>query len=353
MRIGIVTVYFADYGSYYHAVALYKYLESLGHNCELVSYSIRRHYSWKLNAVYHFERLFPSPAKALAARLIPAYNTFRTLKSDFEDVSISPELDSIEELESRYDCIVIGSDELWSATNPTINFVPAYFGLGVTKPVFSYATSGITLHNPSDRLLDNIKLGLSGFLALSARDSITCEWVRRLTGRSCIEVLDPTLLNPFFADNGVDDSNYIAVYGEHFSDEQIRAIKLFAAKTGKSLRAISWRHDWCDSFATPSCAEDVQREFSGSYYCMSSTFHGTIFSILHKRNFTCFASSLRGQKVKSLLESLNLEDRLFCGGDIECDPVDYVGLYELLDRRRRLSKAYIDDCLGMITPRKS
>ena len=348
MKIGIVTVYFADYGSFFHTMSLYNYLESLGHDCELVSYSIRRHYSWKLNSVYYFEKLFPKPFQKMAARFVPAYNTFRILKRDLEGVSISPNYSCIQELEDRYDCIVIGSDELWSATNPTINFVPAYFGLGITKPHFSYATSGITLKDPSPELRRLMKEGFDGFCAISARDRITCSWVEELTDKKCTEVLDPTLLYPYFADEGAADSDYIAVYGEHFSTEQVHAITAFAKLHNKKLRAISWRHEWCDEFATPSCAEEVQREFANSFYCMSSTFHGTIFSILHKRNFTCFTSSLRGLKVKTLLEKLGAEDRLFAGGEIVDKPVDYAKLYESIAALRVSSESYMASALKAV-----
>ena len=36
MKVGIITLYNADYGSYFQAVSLYRQLESLGHDVELI-----------------------------------------------------------------------------------------------------------------------------------------------------------------------------------------------------------------------------------------------------------------------------------------------------------------------------
>lgn len=44
MKIGLMTVYYPNYGSYFQAIALKEQLEEMGHDCELINATVRGKY---------------------------------------------------------------------------------------------------------------------------------------------------------------------------------------------------------------------------------------------------------------------------------------------------------------------
>ena len=351
MRIGILTVYFADYGSFFHTYALYNYLINLGHDCEIINACGRMRYSPRLNLAVKSSIIFPDFVKNIIANRVDAYRTYLNLHSNISQLNVSAKYKDICSFSKKYDCIIVGSDELWSATNPNIRFVPEYFGLNLDCPVLSYATSGVTLKDPSPEMQRKIRKGLLGFESIAVRDKVTAEWVGNLLEREIDIVLDPTLLNPCFAGQEEYINEYILVYGEHFSNEQIDAIKDFSYQQKKPVKSVSWKHKWCDEYLETESAEKLQYYFKNSYYVMTSTFHGTIFAIVNRKPFTSFTTELRGVKVKLLLEQLELENRLFENGTIG-ESIQYEKTDRLLTKWQEHSKKYLENALTNISKRK-
>lgn len=350
MKIGLLTVYFADFGSYYQAAALQKYLISLGHSCELINDDRRAVRSPRLALGKIGTAVLPQAVLRQIAARVDMYRAFLTLKKDVDELCVSPSALRIGPLSGRYDCIVVGSDELWSATNKNTRFIPENFGIGLSCPVISYATSGITLHNPPQKMMRKIAQGLRTFRAISVRDRITAEWVGEILQKDIDVVLDPTLLNPFFVGKKIQAEPYILVYGEHFSDNQIRAMRAFAAEKDLPLCGVVWKHAWCDRDLQLRCAADLQNYFRSCAYAFSSTFHGTIFSIVNHAPFTSFTTQLRGKKVACLLEQLGLQSRLFDdeSGEINQAPIDYDAVDDCLEQQRIRSRQYLENALNMV-----
>ena len=343
MKIGLLTAYFADYGSFYQAVSLYKYLEKQGYDVEIVNESFRYKYSPKLFVSSIAHKVMPKSILKKCCEKVTALNTYCILKSNLKDYNIAPVTFSDKKRYEKYDCVVVGSDEQWSVTNSNMKFIPDCFGKGMHCPHISYATSGITLapEKVEQQIKQQICDGLNGFDAVAVRDSVTAAWVKDWTDIDAEIVLDPTLLNPFFVCDDTTE-NKIAVYGEHFSQEQISAIKKFACEHGMQTISIAWKHSWCDTHLNAETAEDVQKAFASASYCVSSTFHGTIFSILAHKPFASFTSELRGIKIKGLLKLLDFEDRLFdINGMMPGMGIDYTKCDEILKKERTKSEQYI------------
>ena len=78
MKIGLLTVYSFNYGSYFQAVALQKQIEALGHDCELINEQFKRN-EWKnLQLLYSFDEKVPSIFKPLISKIFPQYCFFAT-----------------------------------------------------------------------------------------------------------------------------------------------------------------------------------------------------------------------------------------------------------------------------------
>ncbi len=346
----LLTVYFADYGSYFQATALYDQIVKLGYCVELVHESFRYAKSARLLAGSAMSRILPAGLNQLIGKKWAAYNTYLILKKDISRLKVSKPALCVEKRYTGCDCVVVGSDEQWSVTNPNARYISDVFGIGITCPHISYATSGITLeedHVASD-LRQKITDGLRSFTMLSARDAVTKEWVERWLGKPgcCLRVLDPTLLNPYFVEIR-DAEPIVVVYGEHFSPEQSKAIVSFAAQKGYQLMAIAWHHKWCDSFLRVTEARDVPRAFGRAAYCAVSTFHGAIFSILSHKPFVSFMTEQRGAKVRDLLLELGMSDRIYDPDKtIPEEVIDYDAVEERLSDLRCISLGYLTEALA-------
>ena len=347
MRVGVITVYYANYGSYYQAEALCNAVRKLGHECELVNTSIR---GWKLYKYYlgkFIDSIMPDKIMEKVADRINEFNIYRSLKNDVKELEISPASFSMKKLSQRYDCVIVGSDILWAVTNPCMKFVPAYFGEGISCPHFTYATSALTLEKPDEAVEKRMIEGLKGFIRLSGRDDFTCEYVKSKTEKHCELALDPTLLNPYFGSLGEGGGGYILVYGEHFTKEQIEAIKGYSKKTGWKTKAVSWHQEWCDDFQNVKSGAELQKLYSRSEYCMSSTFHGTIFAVLNHRQFTSFPAPGRTEKIRFVLRQIDLEGRVFTEDNCDCINmnIDYQHVDSLLSKWQEKSYDYLKDAL--------
>jgi len=351
MKIGILTVYSADYGSFFQGAALCKAIRDLGYNCEIINDSLRSEHSLPF-AVGHFAAYhFPDCINHLIAKKSDLFGKYLVLRDEIaKEVNlVSKPYKSYSQVEAAYDCIVIGSDELWSFTNPKIKYTPAYFGVGSEIPHISYATSASTLNTDAPaKILAEVKKSLCQFFALAVRDERTREWVEALTQREVTMTIDPVLLNPFFlTDRPAGKAGYVLVYGEHYSSDSVQAITAYAKERSLPIKSVSWRHPWADEHLKGLSCVDFQEIFHQSRFCFVSTFHGTIFSILHERPFISVITEERGRKVRDLLELLHLPHRLYEAGKAieDHEPIDYAVVMERIDNLRASSMAYLKNAL--------
>lgn len=351
MKIGLLTTYSFNYGSYFQATSLLNKLKDMGHECELINECFKEKQWTNLRLLYTFHSFVPKPISKVLGHLLPQYNTFLCLQKDVLKLPQSPaKLKDMESLCNLYDCIVLGSDEVWSASPKSIRYTEEYFGYRMTKPHFAYAPSGTLFDLEDVDLCNKAAEGIRSFKNIAVRDVYTQEVVRKLTGREACLVLDPTLLNPYFIKNNEKHhGGYVLLYGSDYSEEQQRLIKRMAADHNWQIIALGWPQKWADKFCNPSTAEEFQNIFEYAEYCVPSTFHGTIFSILHEKQFVAMLSPLRGRKVTMLLQQLGLEKRLWSQSCNMDEEIDYHRVNQLLQCLRRESEQYLTDALQVIS----
>lgn len=356
MKIGVLTVYNSNFGSYFQAESLCRAIRLLGYNCEIINANVRYPYPKRLFTKLRIGEIVANYAPSKIINFLRKrsydFDTYMSLRPEVAQEKISPFWPSMRRQTRQYDCVVVGSDELWSVGNPFIGYYPSFFGHEIVCPHIAYAVCGIMQGNPSEKLLDKMSSGLKSFVKLSARDMPTAKLVEGLTGNPCPIVLDPTLLNPYFASEGTGGGGYIIIYGQHYSQEQIEAIKAFAKEKKMKIKAVAWRHDdWCDEFIEVKSSAHLQQLFAQSEYCMPATFHGTIFSILNKRPFTAFMEPLRKDKVTHLLTMLGLEGRIFGAREQNemREEIDYDAVECRLRELREYSNHFLHDALKQCT----
>lgn len=346
--VGILTVYSFNYGSYFQATALYEKIKSLGFECEFVNERFKKKQWGNLFMLYTFHDLLPTVARRWLAGRLPQYLTYLRLREDVKGYRESdPDEFRMKEITKDYDLVILGADELWSANPKSIRYTPEFFGYDITAKHCAYATCGTLFNADDSKLLNRVKEGLNSFDEVAVRDEYTVGFVGELRGERPAVVLDPTLLYPYFIRKYEDSGNdrYVLLYGSEYNEAQREYIISKAAEMNAAIYAMGWPQDFADRFLDPENAEEFQKCFACSQYCFPSTFHGTVFSILHHKQFVTMNSELRGIKIRDLLERLELKDRLFIDADTEYGNIDYDKVEEKLLILRKDSEAYLKGIL--------
>lgn len=300
MKIGIVTIYKCyNYGSFFQAYGLQKYLEGLGHTVKFLP--IDSWYNMKYRLRKQFNRDWARD-----------WFSLRLLRGYCEDWKL---FNIAGKNEKDFDLIIIGSDEIWNINNKT--FLPAkeYYGLNLPcNKVISYASCVGRSRSDDFRCHEDLIEGIRKLDAVSARDDATEEFLKTiLPDREIPRVLDPSFLIDW------DDiakpcskKEFILVYTYDgswgFSEEQIEACKIFAMEKGLRLISVGFKNDWCDE--SIACSP---REFLGylrnADYVITSTFHGVAMSIQHEKQFVCLG--VGSPKVEGMLNEAGLQNRMY------------------------------------------
>ncbi len=358
-RIGILTVYSFNYGSFFQATALYRYLADHGYDCEFINERTKKKQWGNLRLLYTFHDLLPGFMRGLVGRFLPQYVTYLRLQKDVAAYRESPAKElNLVKLTKGYDLVLLGADELWSASPKSIRYTPQHFGYGISCPHSTYATSGCLFDTEDKELCERAAFGLKTFREIAVRDSYTADVVKKLTGKRPQIVLDPALLYPYYSPvfAGVNCSEtkgkerYVLLYGSEYSASQRAYIKAAAAGMNAKICAMGWPQDFADEFLDPQTAESFQECFTNATYCFPATFHGTVFSVTNHRPFVTMGNDLRGKKIVMLLEQIGLSDRLFREGT-EYGDIDYEAVEERLGRLRAESEEYLRTVLDGISGR--
>ncbi|MCR5485730.1 MAG: polysaccharide pyruvyl transferase family protein [Clostridiales bacterium] len=346
MKIGLLTVFYANYGSYYQAVALQKQLEQLGHECQIINASIRGKVATKFLLGVLGEKYLPNKVLDLIDKKNIPFKTYRAIKNALQDDAIGPIVFKAKKLNKTYDCIIVGSDELWSATLDIMHYIPVYFGKDIRVPHMAYSTSAISLKDPPPEMESEMRKGINTFSAISVRDSETQQWIKKWTGKEVPITLDPTLLFPFF-EREKRSGGGIIVYGEHFEEKHIDLIKKYAEKNHYPIHSVCWPLKWCDDFIDAQSPQALLDLFNSADFCVVSTFHGTIFSLLNHQNFAAFCAPKRTNKIKGLLSQLEMGSCFW--DENRDDEIEFSGDYSVFEKNiqvlRDRSLEYLTDAL--------
>lgn len=212
--------------------------------------------------------------------------------------------------EDNADVHILGSDEIWNINQPAFR-KDVFWGIGM-EPVISYAASiGSASVEEFDRYPEKIK-AIQKLKTVLVRDERTKKMVDKYSSEKAQIVCDPTMLVPVseygreFKDEYVSRNRCLLIYAYKLNKEEIRAIKKYARKRGLKTVACCFFHDWCDHQCVCSPLEfsSLIRQCEA---VITTTFHGSIFSILNHANFVSVPVS---PKTSQLLSQFGLEHRL-------------------------------------------
>ena len=247
----------------------------------------------------------------------------------------------------KLDYIVVGSDEVWNY-NETKGNAKVKFGVGLDhENLVAYAPS--VGQTESYTIPDYVKLGISKFVSVSARDSLTEKLAQMKNKKKIQRVVDPTFLfrMPVNPVKCVNQPYILFYYCDGLAEEEKDKILEFAKLNNLSIYGAGE----CDKRYTDITVNITPFQwvwmFQHAKYVITGTFHGTVFSILNHRQFACYLTNpSRVKKVSSLLNEFHLNNRQCSGSAADIIKtlnleIRYDEIEKILEQRRLESKNYL------------
>ena len=342
MKVGIVTVYDSqNIGSFLQAFALQEFVRSngdepfviqtrsektaknifLGRDRDTLKKNPKLMLRYTRNYLFRHDQITQRELK------------FENYKKDWKRLNIV----SVEKAnELGLDLVLFGSDEIWNVNVPAFEKEIMYGGGINARIKAGYAVSAGHAVAKDFKSFPGLVRQISGLDSILVRDDHTAELLKSFGLSADGKVFDPTLqirLTDCLGNGfNIPDENYILIYSYLVPEEIRGCIRKFAEEKGLKTVAVSLYHDWCDEYINCSPLE-IGAVFTKAKYVYTSTFHGTILSLLYHKQV---AAAGEKKKVVELLTALGMEELLI---DKSCTPEGFsekLGKkpdYEALERR--------------------
>lgn len=203
----------------------------------------------------------------------------------------------------------------------------------------------------SDKKKKALKKYAKNFKYLSFRNIFRLEEIKEVIERDdAVITIDPTLLL-----NEEDykeiikkpkDTEFVFVYNcKENDDEMVKKASEYAKLQNLPLKIINCYDknitNLKNSYPTPNSIEEFLGYIKYCKYFFTNSYHGICFAILFKTNFCCFSRKANNDKILTLLELFNLQDRLYRLDNIPSKNIDYDNLENLLKVLRQSSEDFI------------
>lgn len=334
-RVGVITFHAAhNYGSVLQAYALQQYVLSLGFECEIINFRTsaqkdqyrpltkRKGIKYLVKNAYFLLHYFPRKEK---------YVKFESFINKYERLS-SLEYHSLEDLFTaplNYSHFICGSDQIW-------NTIPNDASLAYFLPFVNHGTK--IAYAPSfgqlgpASLTDEITSLINSIDYLSVREEYGAKIVTEITRKPVPVLLDPTLLltrldwEKLIDKHPLLQGEYIFFYTLFADLEMVKIVKTISKLLGCKvvISNVSNQYEIFSGFQKlcNSGPLDFLNLIKNAKFVCTSSFHGTVFSILFHTPFFAIRG-IADKRISTLLEITGLRDRALAdlSALAEYDPV--------------------------------
>ena len=253
------------------------------------------------------------------------------------------------------DFVIVGSDEVFNHADGIR--LQLHGKIPQAKKCFTYAAScgSAKAEDILQENLTEVSQAMANFSAVSVRDQATEDYASALYNGTICRHLDPVLVGDLGkrAHKSVPFGKYLLVYayGQRIrTQEEIEAIQAFAKARNLKTVAIGGSQFWCDYYV-PVSPFRMLDYFYNAQYVVTDTFHGAVFSILHRKQFAVILRKTNRNKLTGLLQDLELTDRVAEDMNqlesILTKTVNYDQTEMMIQRERVRTRAYLKEQLGV------
>ena len=369
-----------NYGSMLQSFATLVKLDELGVDYEIIDYSHPHTLQFYAGAagrlanrdfLYSKARLF---RKKAGKRLHPDYAANeavrgkrfdRFVKERFRNFSepINDYL-KLRQYAEKFTDVLVGSDQLWLPSGNGTNFYNLMFAPRACNRIAyaaSFGVSSIPAHQRKEtaEYLEKIR-------HISLREESGKRIVKELTGRDVPVILDPTMVitrkqwDEAVPDQAVTDGEYLFCYFLGNNPSHREEASALAKSLG--LKIVTLRHldeyiasdeKFGDEAPYDVGPEEFVNLIRHAKYVCTDSFHGSVFSILYRKQFISFnrygdGTNSRNSRLDTLFGNIGI-DRRFHGdlkGEIQRE-IDYDAVDSKLEGLRTRSDRFIREALSL------
>lgn len=322
MKIGIYTIHCDNnYGAMLQAYATQEFLNEINIDSELINlYTIENEKKNKyLNSANNI--------KNIAKNFIVLTNPKIRLKSkrfaDFHKrMKLSNRYYSVDEIYKnppQYDIHLVGSDQVWNLESGIIEkniFLLDFVPKGQYKMSYAASLGGSKTYNVD---LNKLRNKLKEFTYISVREKEGVLILKERLGIESVQVMDPTFLIPSIkweklaGDKPLISKDYILAYGFSEKNTTNKLISYIKNKLKIDVIGISvspfhpFNYDYFFQEAGPLEFLNLIRN---AKFVITASYHGAAFAIHFRKNFFISRHKTRNSRIQSMLEQLDLDDRV-------------------------------------------
>ncbi|MDK0881994.1 polysaccharide pyruvyl transferase family protein [Clostridium perfringens] len=367
-KVGIITFHGADnYGSVLQTYALQKtILKYENYKCEIIDFTTP-----KQEEMYSIFRKADS-FKNLINNLLSILN-YKLLKVRQEDffkfrrknfIMSKIKYNSYEELkknELNYNYIICGSDQIWNidAYDYDKSYFLGFANNGVKKIAYAPSFGGIKSELPIN-LKSEINNYLNDFHKISVREESGKKIIKDISNKIVETVLDPTFLLDFnewneVANKRIIKEDYIFFYSIDYNSDAIKIAKIISKKLDLPiviLYTINRTYKTILSgfkMAPKHSPEDFLSLIKNANLILSSSFHGSVFSIIYRKPFYVVRGTYDGKinnddRLTTLLNKFKIYNReinINNVNEIENIDINYENIEEFINNEIKKSKQFL------------
>ena len=350
---------YRNFGTYLQAYALQKALEGLGYDNKVIDdgrvvSSFPKKVFSPLRMIRNISFLYPERAE-FRKKSLPVISEYEQFKSTC--IKTDNDWNLREDLSTRYDAYIAGSDQIWS---PITRFDDFYY-LGFTdRKKIAYAPSLGTVAYP-DNMVRKVKPYLASFSAISVREAQGADILRDRFAVDAKVVADPTMLltrdDWDSVVDGCDDGEpYVLCYFLSYNRTYIDFAREFCRQKGLKFRLLVISHEFVgvpDAEGIYAGPQGFLKAVKGAEYILTDSFHGTIFSLIYEKRFCSFKrfkdgdDASQNSRLENLLGKVGLMDRLLDEQSLQMpsDELDYASVRNVVSDMRAESLQYLKEAL--------
>lgn len=365
-KIGTITFHSSyNHGSNLQAYALQEYVKKLCGECEYEIINLRTTVQKNMYKSCFEKSGLKNKIKSILSFNEKKYKLARRNKFEFfinNILQVTEEYESfgeIKESKLHYDYFISGSDQLWNLNARDFDWAN-FLEFADNGKKISYAASfGPTEQNWTDEEKERVKNDLSNYDYLSVREQGSFDNVKLLTNIEPEINIDPTMLLTKYEwlkmidKTPLINKEYIFFYNLKGDKEIVKIAKKVSKILNLPVVVVqrTLRVEILYGFEKRYDAGPL--EFLNLLYnaklVLSSSFHGTVFSILLNKPFFSINGS-SDYRISTLLKKMHLEDRTINLTNIldKCKIANNINFDEankLLDIERKKSEIYLKKAL--------
>lgn len=363
MKIGILTFHCAhNYGAVLQCYALQEILKAWGYDVEIIDY--RPDFIEKPYKIWDYHRFISHsihqiPLNIIKELCILLKRPFRYYKFN-RFITTRLNLSKEKWISSKYDIYILGSDQIWN-TKITKGINKYYWGkFDFTKENKRYITyaASMEVQKLDERFVNFYKESMNNLDYISVREEVLAQLLQPLTQHTIQTVLDPTLLAPtkiwdtLTKNITIQKKKYILVYQVRSHKRTIEIAQNLAQQINAQVIIL---RAWIGCKFTPKEYHCASPEYylaliKNAEYIITTSFHGTAFSIIFKKNFYYIKlNDGEDSRSESLLNTLNLNDRIIKIDEVLTSPqnIDYKKSSLLLEKLKNKSELYLKNALSI------